>query len=118
MRSIMSTNTDTHNSSCGCLRRGCLKVVTIAIMLTANLYAQQKAAITLTDNWHIKQLETDKPDIQALIRQTASPDNTWLSAQMPAQVHDVLLQHDRISDPCISENAAGVPEKTAAEPVK
>jgi hypothetical protein len=30
-------------------------------MLTANLYAQQRATITLTDNWHIKQLETDKP---------------------------------------------------------
>ena len=61
MRFTMSTNTDTHNSSCGCLRRGCLKVVTIAIMLTASLYAQQRATITLTDNWHIKHLETDKP---------------------------------------------------------
>ena len=124
MRFTMSTNTGTHNNSCGCLRRGCLKVVTIAIMLTqplggvgltANLYAQQRATITLTDNWHIKQLESDKPDIQALTRQAASPprpsegrgpDNTWLSAQMPAQVRDVLLQHDKISDPRISKNAA------------
>ena len=87
-------------------RDSLLTAVIMAIMLTANLYAQQRATITLTDNWNIKQLETDKPDIQALTRQAASPDKTWLPAQMPAQVHDILLQHGKISDPHVGKNAA------------
>jgi len=63
----------------------------IAIMFTTGLYAQQRATTVLSDNWHIKQLDNDKPDIAALTRQAVSPDKTWLPAKMPAQVHDVML---------------------------
>jgi beta-galactosidase/beta-glucuronidase len=80
--------------------------VTMSIVLTTSVYAQQRATIVLSENWHIKQLETDKPDIAALTSQVASPDNTWLSARMPVQVHDVLLQHGKISDPHFGKNAA------------
>jgi beta-mannosidase len=62
--------------------------------------------IALADGWLIKQLDTDKPDVAALARQSASPDKTWLSARMPAQVHDVLLAHGLIADPHVGRNAA------------
>ena len=68
--------------------------------------AQQRTVTALTENWYIKQLETDKPDITELSRSISSPDPTWLSARMPAQVHDVLLEHARISDPHVGKNAA------------
>jgi beta-galactosidase/beta-glucuronidase len=80
--------------------------VMMAILFAASLYAQERATITLSENWHIKQLEKDKPDIAALTQQATSLDNTWLSARMPAQVHDVLLQHGKISDPHVGRNAA------------
>jgi beta-galactosidase/beta-glucuronidase len=80
--------------------------VTIAIVLSTNLCAQERATIVLSENWYIKQLETDKPDIAALTRQAASPDKAWLPAQMPAQVHDVLLEYGKISDPHVGKNAA------------
>ena len=60
----------------------------------------------LPEGWYIKQLENDKPDIPALMREASLPDKTWLSARMPAQVHDVLLQHGQIVDPMFGENAA------------
>ena len=53
----------------------------------------------------MKQVETDKPDIAALTRESASPDKTWLAARMPAQVHDVLLAHGLIPDPHVGTNA-------------
>ncbi|MBA2362418.1 MAG: hypothetical protein H0V86_02680 [Chloroflexia bacterium] len=61
---------------------------------------------TLTDGWLIRQLDGDDPDVAALMRAVASPDGTWLPARMPAQVHDVLLEHDLIPDPHIGRNAA------------
>ena len=54
----------------------------------------------------MKQLETDKPDVTSLARESASPDKTWLTARMPAQVHDVLLAHGLIPDPHVGTNAA------------
>lgn len=65
-----------------------------------------RAQRSLTEEWHIKQLDADKPDIAALTREAASPDDTWLAARMPAQVHDVLLEHGLISNPRIGKNAA------------
>jgi len=62
--------------------------------------------IPLAEGWLIKQLDSEKPDVAALVRQSASPDSTWLSARMPAQVHDVLLAHRRIADPHVGRNAA------------
>lgn len=47
----------------------------------------------LSEGWFVKQLDAPNPDISGLTRETASPDKSWLSARMPAQVHDVLLQH-------------------------
>src|SRR5512141_1222530 len=61
--------------------------------------------IALREGWLVKQLETDKPDVAALARESASPDKSWLVAQMPAQVHDVLLAHGLIPDPHVGTNA-------------
>jgi len=44
----------------------------------------------LRDNWYIKQLDTDKPDITMLTQEALSQDKSWLKAQMPAQIHDIL----------------------------
>ncbi len=60
----------------------------------------------LTDAWHIKQLPETIPDPADLARAAAAPDDTWLPARMPAQVHDVLLAHGRIADPHVGRNAA------------
>jgi beta-galactosidase/beta-glucuronidase len=60
----------------------------------------------LAEGWHIKQFDTDKPDIPQLVREASSPDRTWLPARMPAQVHEVLLEHKLISNPHIGRNAA------------
>jgi hypothetical protein len=62
--------------------------------------------IPLADGWLVKQLDSDKPEIATLVRQSQAPDNTWLPARMPAQVHDVLLAHGRIADPHVGRNAA------------
>jgi len=88
------------------MRRTCLSAVMLTTLLTVALAAAERTRIVLTDNWHIKQLDTDKPDIEALMRQAASPDKTWLPARMPAQVHDILLEHGKIPDPHIGKNAA------------
>ncbi len=61
---------------------------------------------SLSEGWHVKQLDAGKPDIDALTREAISPDDTWLSARMPAQVHDILLQHGLISDPHVDKNEA------------
>ena len=60
----------------------------------------------LNDAWHIKQLPELMPDVAGLSRAAAAPDDTWLTARMPAQVHDVLLAHGRIADPRVGRNAA------------
>ncbi len=73
---------------------------------TCGAWAVERTEILLRDNWYIRQLETDKPAVAALTKEAASPDNTWLPARMPAQVHDVLLQHGKIPDPHVSRNAA------------
>ena len=55
----------------------------------------------LKQGWYVKQLDTDTPDVEMLI-----PDETWLSATMPAQVHDILFSHGLIPDPRVGKNAA------------
>jgi beta-mannosidase len=59
----------------------------------------------LREDWHVKQIERT-PDIVALCREAAAPGACWLTASMPAQVHDVLFAHGRIPDPHNSMNAA------------
>ena len=78
----------------------------LLLFITSWAWGNQRTTEVLTENWHIKQLDTDKPDIAALTRSAASPDRTWLSARMPAQVHEILLRHRKISDPHIGKNAA------------
>lgn len=78
----------------------------LLLLVTSWACGNQRTTTTLTENWHIKQLDTDKPDVAALTRSAASPDRTWLPARMPAQVHKILLQHGKISDPHIGKNAA------------
>lgn len=59
----------------------------------------------LSDNWFIRQLDEGSLDVAAWTR-LAGRGPEWLAARMPAQVHDVLLEHGRIPDPRIGENAA------------
>ena len=60
----------------------------------------------LTGGWRIKELAGDTVDVAALTREAAAPGAAWLPARMPAQVHDILLEHGRISDPHVGRNAA------------
>ena len=83
-----------------------LSCVVPLLSVTSWAWSGQRTTTVLRDNWNIKQLDTDKPDISALTHSAASPNGTWLSARMPAQVHEVLLRHGKISDPHISKNAA------------
>jgi hypothetical protein len=77
-----------------------------ALALPLNSPAESgRRQVPLREGWLVKQLETDKPDIAKLARESATPDNTWLAARMPAQVHDVLLAHGLIPDPHIGTNA-------------
>ena len=78
----------------------------LLLLVTSWAWGNQRTTTTLTENWHIKQLDTDESDVAALTRSVASPDQTWLSARMPAQVHEILLRHGKISDPHIGKNAA------------
>ena len=60
----------------------------------------------LRNGWHVRQLQTDRPDITALTAQAVKPDKTWMPATMPAQVHDILLAAGKIPDPRVGKNAA------------
>lgn len=61
--------------------------------------------LILNDHWFIRQLDHGPLDVAGLTRHAGrGPD--WLPAQMPAQVHDVLLAHERIPDPHVGHNAA------------
>jgi hypothetical protein len=62
--------------------------------------------VLLRDGWLVKQLDSDKPDIAALMRESATPDKSWLAARMPAQMHEILLEHGLIADPHVGKNAA------------
>ena len=54
----------------------------------------------------MRQLGPGPCDAANLTSLAASPDESWLGATMPAQVHDVLLAHRRIPDPHVGRNAA------------
>ncbi len=87
------------------------QVITVALtavvlLLTSVATAAERTRIVLTDHWHIKQLDGDRPDVAALTRQAAEPNATWLAARMPEQVHDVLLRLGKIADPRVGKNAA------------
>lgn len=85
-----------------------LKVILCCVGLlstTSIAWSSQRTTTILRDNWHIKQLDSSKPDIAVLTRSAALPDGAWLSARMPEQVHEILLRYGKISDPHISKNA-------------
>ena len=60
----------------------------------------------LSKGWFVKQLDGGQEDMAELTRQAGNPDASWLPANMPAEVHDILLAHGLIPDPHISRNAA------------
>ncbi len=62
--------------------------------------------IPLKEGWHIKQMDADNPDVRLLTEEASSPGRGWLPASMPAQVHDILLEHKLIPDPHFGKNAA------------
>jgi hypothetical protein len=68
--------------------------------------AAARRQFPLADGWLVRQLDSDTPDIAALALDSQTPNEAWLSARMPAQVHDVLLAHGRIDDPHVGRNAA------------
>ena len=68
--------------------------------------AAARRRVPLREGWLVKQLDTDKPDVAALARNSATPDKSWLPARMPAQVHDVLLAHGLMADPHVGRSAA------------
>jgi beta-mannosidase len=72
----------------------------------ANAQSADRRRILLNEGWYVKQIETDKPVIGDLIKGLGDPDDSWMKATMPAQVHDVLLAHGLIADPHIGENAS------------
>ncbi len=76
------------------------------VLLTIQGQAAQRKRVVLRDGWCVKQLETNRPGIDDLTRTLGNPDEGWMNAVMPAQVHDVLLAHDRIADPRVGRNAA------------
>ncbi len=52
------------------IRAGCLMTLTILIIFTTFLYAQERTTVNQSENWYIRQLGTDKTDVAALTRQT------------------------------------------------
>lgn len=60
----------------------------------------------LTAGWLIRQLDSANADAAALTRELDTSHDAWLPAPMPAQVHDVLLEHGLIADPHVGRNAA------------
>ena len=65
-----------------------------------------RTTTTLTEGWHVRQLEPGDYDVAELAREGRAPGDEWLAARMPAQVHDVLLAHSLIPDPHGGKNAA------------
>ena len=66
----------------------------------------ERTQIPLADSWHIRQLADDEPNVAVLTREAAEADDGWLATAIPAQVHDILLEYGKISDPRIGKNAA------------
>ena len=65
-----------------------------------------RTQLALSEGWYVRELEARPPDIAGLTTQGESPDESWLSATMPAQVHEILLACGRIPDPHVGTSAA------------
>jgi hypothetical protein len=77
-----------------------------AILFSLPGFSAVRSGQTLAEGWHIRQLDTDTPDIAQLTREAAAPDKSWWSARMPEQVHEVLLRNGVIPDPHVGRNNA------------
>jgi beta-mannosidase len=61
--------------------------------------------LKLTHNWFVRQVEPETADIGELSRGMLNPDGSWMQAEMPAQVHDILITRRLLPDPRLSKNA-------------
>ena len=76
-------------------------------LLDATLLADGRplrCQITLDGVWHVKRLDSTDVDMASLSREAESPGKEWFPATMPAQVQEVLLQHQRRTRPLQSRN--------------
>ncbi len=67
---------------------------------------KQRKINILSDDWYVRQFDGDPPDIRRLENEVLNPGAAWFSAEMPAQVHGILLRDGKIADPRIGKNAA------------
>jgi len=88
------------------MRSRCAVVMAMLILLVACVQASERTHMILREGWYVKQIETDKPALDRLVKRLGDRDDGWMEATMPAQVHDVLLEHGVIADPHVGENAA------------
>ena len=64
-----------------------------------------RAQTVLRDQWFVKPLEPGQAG-KELAASLVAPDETWMAAAMPAQVHDILFARGEIPDPHVGRNAA------------
>jgi hypothetical protein len=62
--------------------------------------------IALSEGWTIHELGEEAAHPAAVLRCAGAREGQWFAATMPAQVHEILLAHGRISDPRWGKNAA------------
>jgi len=62
--------------------------------------------IDIREGWRIQQLSTKLPEPESLPQSILDATADWMPAQVPAQVHEILLANGRIPDPHLSKNAA------------
>jgi beta-mannosidase len=62
--------------------------------------------IRLRDGWFVREMEPGQYDARAPAEGEGLGGPEWLTARMPAQVHDVLFAHGLMPDPRIGRNAA------------
>lgn len=71
-----------------------------ALACAATAFAARTRTV-LAGGWYIQQLEPGTAAPAHL-----APDDSWMPARMPAQVHEILLARGVIPDPRVSRNAA------------
>ena len=56
-------------------------LATVFLITVSTNAAAERTRIVLTDNWRIKQLDGDEPDVAVLTREVAQPDGNWLASK-------------------------------------
>ena len=85
-----------------------LRVAAAVLLVYPGAAQTARVRQVISGGWAVRQLGIPTPDIARLTHEAAAGGGEWLSARMPAQVHDVLLAHGKIPDPRLSDNAARV----------